>query len=111
MCGLARNQPGGPSAAWPDLRARIAQHAISLRAPAATGPGLCGVCWTPVGPGYTRCFQCELHAESVPGGPADVVVPIAYSIKGSSLARDLWLYKPARAGTPPARSPLRPLLL
>lgn len=111
MCGLARNQPGGPSAVWPDLRARIAQHAISLRAPAAPGPGLCGVCWAPVGPGYTRCFQCELHAESVPGGLADVVVPIAYSIKGSSFARDLWLYKSARDVAPAARSALRALLL
>src|ERR1700730_6867260 len=111
MCGLARSQPGGPSAVWQDLRARTAQHAISLRAPAAPGPGLCGVCWAPVGPGYTRCFQCELHAESVPGGLAAVVVPIAYSVNGIGLARDLWLYKSARDVAPAARSALRALLL
>jgi hypothetical protein len=38
-------------------------------------------------------------------------VPIAYSVKGSSLARDLWLYKSARDGAPAARSALRALLL
>jgi hypothetical protein len=38
-------------------------------------------------------------------------VPIAYSVKGSSLARDLWLYKSARDGAPAARSMLRELLL
>lgn len=69
------------------------------------------MCWAPVRPGYARCFQCELHAQSVPGGPADAVVPIAYSVKGSSLARDLWLYKSTRDGSCAARSALRSLLL
>jgi hypothetical protein len=111
MGGVARNRLSGPSAAWAGLRSRVSLQAAGLRAPAAAGSGVCEVCWAPVHPGYARCFQCDLHAESVPGGSADVVVPIAYSVKGSDLARDLWLYKSARAGAPAARSALRALLL
>ena len=111
MCGGRRSGSGELTAAWQDLRSRAAQLAIGLRAPAAGDPGLCAVCWAPVRPGYARCFQCQLHAESLPGGPADVVVPVAYAVKGSSLARDLWLYKSARDRAPAAQAALRALLL
>jgi hypothetical protein len=111
MSGLARKQSWEPSVAWEHLRDRVTPHAACLRAPAGARRGLCEVCWAPVGPGFGRCFQCELHAESVPGGLADVVVPIAYSVKGSSLARDLWLYKSGQDGALAARSALRALLL
>jgi hypothetical protein len=111
MCGLARTHWDEPSTVWQDLRAQVGQGAVGLRAPAAPRRGLCAVCWAPVGRGCVRCFQCTLHAESAPGGPADVVVPVAYSVKGSSHARNLWRYKSARADAPAARSALRTLLL
>src|SRR5262249_21364588 len=37
--------------------------------------------------------QCELHAECAQGSVADVVVPVAYAIKGGPLAKLLWQYK------------------
>jgi hypothetical protein len=111
MYGGRRGGPGERPAAWPDLRSAAGRLATGLRAPAAGGPGLCAVCWAPVRPGYARCFQCQLHAESFPGGPADVAVPVAYAVKGSGLARDLWLYKSARDGAAAAQAALRALLL
>ena len=60
-------------------------------------------------PGYARCFQCGLHAESAPGMLADVVAPAAWAPKGSHLARDLWLYKSARPGAGEAGARLRAL--
>jgi len=58
-----------------------------------------------------RCFQCELHAQSAPGLLADAVAPVAYAVKGSPLARDLWLYKAGRPGSGAAGSRLLLLLL
>ena len=73
--------------------------------------GLCQVCKGPARPGYARCFQCELHAQSAPGLLADTVAPVAYAAKGSGLARDLWLYKAARPASGSAGARLLPLLL
>ena len=79
--------------------------------PDCAAPGLCRACRGPARPGYARCFQCELHAQSAPGLLADAVAPAAYAAKGSQLARDLWLYKTARPGSAAAGSRvLLPLL-
>jgi hypothetical protein len=64
-----------------------------------------------VRPGYVRCFQCELHAQSAPGLLAATVAPVAYAVKGSPLARDLWLYKAGRPESGAAGSRLLLLLL
>jgi hypothetical protein len=69
--------------------------------PGPLAPGLCQVCKGSARRGCARCYQCELHAQSAPGLLADAVAPVAYAVKGSPLARDLWLYK---AGRPPGRA-------
>jgi len=93
--------------AWDGLRAigpaeRPAPHRV---------PGRCRVCTGPARPGYARCFQCELHAQCAPGLLADTVAPVAYAVKGSGLARDLWLYKAGRPVSGAAASRLLLLLL
>ncbi len=72
---------------------------------------MCQACQGPARPGYARCFQCELHAQSAPGLLADAVAPVAYAVKGSPLARDLWLYKAGRPESGAAGSHLLLLLL
>jgi hypothetical protein len=74
-------------------------------------PGRCRVCTGPAHPGYTRCFQCELHAQCAPGLLADTVAPVAYAAKGSGLARDLWIYKAGRPASGAAASRLLLMLL
>lgn len=76
-----------------------------------TPAGLCAACRGPVRHGFTRCFHCDLHAESAPGLLADAVAPIAYAPKGGPLARDLWLYKSGRPGAAQAGAGLLALLL
>jgi endonuclease-3 len=98
--------PGSES--WASLRAQLGPQAAGLAAPGPPGPGQCRTCRGPAQPGYTRCFQCRLHAESAPGSLADVVVPVGYAPKGSHLARQLWQYK---AGQAAAQRELRALLL
>jgi hypothetical protein len=97
-----------PPVAWDRLRAMC--PADSLTQP-ATAPGVCRACQGPAGPGYARCFQCELHAQSAPGLLADAVAPVAYAAKGSRLARDLWLYKAGRPASGAAGTRLLLLLL
>jgi len=99
--------PRSPAAAWDGLRARC-REGLSLPGPA---PGRCRACQGPARPGYARCYQCELHAQSAPGLLADAVAPVAYAVKGSRLARDLWLYKSGRPGSGPAGARLLLLLL
>jgi endonuclease III len=118
--------PGSES--WASLRAQVRRQAAGLAAPGPPGPGQCRTCRGPAHPGYTRCFQCRLHAESAPGSLADVVVPVGYAPKGSRLARQLWQYKtgqnragqntggrdktgPDKTGAAAARRELRALLL
>ena len=95
------------AAAWDGLRARC-REGLPVPSP---GPGRCRACQGPARPGYVRCFQCELHAQSAPGLLADAVAPVAYAVKGSPLARDLWLYKAGRPGSGVAGSRLLLLLL
>jgi hypothetical protein len=86
-------------------------RAAGLAVPRRPAPGLCQACKGPARPGYARCFQCELHAQSAPGLLADAVAPVAYAVKGSPLARDLWLYKAGRPESAAAGSRLLLLLL
>jgi len=97
-----------PAMAWDRLRAMCQ---ADLLTPRSTPPGLCRACMGPAGPGYARCFQCELHAQSAPGLLADAVAPVAYAAKGSPLARDLWLYKAGRPVSGDAGARLLLLLL
>jgi endonuclease III len=108
--------PGSES--WASLRAQVSRRAAGLAAPGPPGPEQCRTCRGPAQPGYTRCFQCRLHAESAPGSLADVVVPVGYAPKGSRLARQLWQYKagpypagPDETGRAAAQRDLRALLL
>jgi hypothetical protein len=76
----------------------------------------CVVCRGPVRPGFARCYQCGRHAllGRDPAGRdllADAVVPIAYAVKGTALATDLWRYKAPRAASAAARTSLLVLLL
>jgi hypothetical protein len=93
---------------WDGLRAA---SAAGPPVPGSAAPGRCQACQGPARPGYARCFQCELHAQSAPGLLADAVAPVAYAAKGSQLARDLWLYKAGRPGSAAAGSRLLLLLL
>src|SRR5215471_20544487 len=97
-----------PAMAWDRLRAMCQ---ADLLTPSSAAPGRCRACQGPAGPGYARCFQCELHAQSAPGLLADAVAPVAYAAKGSPLARDLWLYKAGRPESGAAGSRLLLLLL
>jgi hypothetical protein len=111
-----RAGPLPPAAAWASLRAGIPragmQRAAGAGAPLTGGSGRCQACQGPSRHGYTRCFQCELHAQSAPGLLADTVVAVTYAAKGSHLARDLWLYKAAgRPGSEAAGTRLLSLLL
>lgn len=110
---LARMLPAARSteAAWGMLRSLSAGHARLLSAPRPGCPGLCIVCRGPARAGCSRCYQCELHAESAPGGLADLVVPVAYAPKGGPHASNLWLYKSGRQGADAASAALRLLLL
>jgi hypothetical protein len=71
----------------------------------------CRVCRGPVAAGFSRCYQCELHWRVAGGSLADAVMPIAYAVKGSQLAADLWRYKNGdRAASEKLRATLRDFL-
>ncbi len=100
---------------WRELRDEAAALVPLLSAPRPGVPGLCAVCHGPAGRRTARCYQCDLHSQCAPGLLADVVLPVAFAVKGGPHARDLWQYKSARprdaqASTAAARR-LRALLL
>jgi hypothetical protein len=97
--------------AWSRLRSQGAGRTERLSAPRPGGARQCAVCSGPARPGSARCYQCNLHAELAPGVLADLVVPIAYAVKGGAHARNLWLYKSGRPGAGLAAARLRALLL
>ena len=97
--------PGSES--WASLRAQVMSQAAGLATPGPPGSGQCRTCRGPALGGYTRCFQCGLHAESVPGSLADIVVPIGYAPKGGRLARQLWEYKSAEQAQAQAKARAR----
>jgi hypothetical protein len=103
---VADSRPG-----WELLARTVREQAPHLTGPRPGGRGLCVTCKGPVSPGTVRCYQCGLHAETLPGLLADVVVPISHAAKGGQHARNLWLYKSARPGAAQARAALRALLV
>ncbi len=103
--------PGRAAPAWDRFRAGVDRRAAGLGVPPPGPGGECHTCRGPARPGYTRCFQCELHAQSAPGLLADAVVPVAYAAKGGELARDLWRYKSGGPGSTTAGTRLLSLLL
>ncbi len=107
--GLFRQETG-----WPQLRSVAAAQQPLLSAPRPGCTRLCAVCRGPTGPGSARCFPCDLHLQCAPGGLADLVVPVAFAIKGGPHARRLWQYKSPRLTLAAAAGPamlLRALLL
>jgi hypothetical protein len=96
---------------WDVLRARARAATVGLPAVPGPGPGVCACCRGRARPGFARCFQCRLHAESAPGLLADVVAPVAFAPKGSRLATDLWVYKSGRPGAREAGGALLAMLL
>jgi hypothetical protein len=98
-------------AGWELLARAVREQAPHLTGPPPGSRGLCVTCKGPISPGTVRCYQCGLHAETLPGLLADVVVPISHAAKGGQHARNLWLYKSARPGAAQARAALRALLV
>jgi hypothetical protein len=84
----------GPPSGWQYLT-DLVRAAPVLRVPRPGPPGCCTVCHGPVGRKSSYCAQCRLHAECAQGGLSDVVVPIAYAVKGDRHAMRLWQYKSA----------------
>jgi hypothetical protein len=82
---------------WQRLRSLVALQQPHLTAPGPAQPGLCQVCRGPSGR-LARCYQCDLHAQCADGGLADLVVPVAFAVKGGAHARRLWQYKSSRVG-------------
>jgi hypothetical protein len=93
---------GSSAAGWAPLRAQVAALAPRLSAPPPDAEGgmsrLCATCRGPVPPGRSRCYQCALQVECLSGLLPDVVVPIAYAVKGGEHARNLWQYKSGDPG-------------
>jgi hypothetical protein len=107
--GLFRRETG-----WSQLRSVAAAQQSLLSAPQAGCALLCTVCRGPAGKGSARCFPCDLHLQCAPGALADLVVPVAFAIKGGPHARRLWQYKSPRLTATAAAGPgllLRSLLL
>jgi hypothetical protein len=65
----------------------------AMRTKWAARPVACRVCHGPVAAGFSLCYQCEQHQSAAGGLLADAVMPIAYAVKGSKFAADLWRYK------------------
>jgi hypothetical protein len=70
----------------------------------------CRTCRGPVQAGFARCYQCDLAHGRFGGLLADVVVPVAYAVKGGQLAADLWRYKSGLPGAAEAGARLTVML-
>ncbi|MHB1432371.1 MAG: hypothetical protein ACYCVZ_09695, partial [Streptosporangiaceae bacterium] len=81
---------------WRQLRDLVAVQAPELSGPRPDLPELCAVCRGPAPPGSRRCYPCDLHHQVAEGTLADLVVPIAFAVKGGPHASRLWQYKSAR---------------
>ena len=71
-----------------------------LRNPFPPGEGICRVCRGATGPGYDVCYQCNRHIWASDGQLSDIVVPIAYSLKGTQHAHNLIVYKSSTPSAP-----------
>ena len=60
--------------------------------------GVCEVCKSSVLPGFTFCYQCYGHRRNL-SHTADVVAPIALSVKGAQWAHVLSSYKNSRSAS------------
>jgi phosphoribosylpyrophosphate synthetase len=56
------------------------------------GAGVCEVCHSTAGAGFSCCYQCN-QALTRLNATANVVAPIALAVKGEQLAHELWAYK------------------
>ncbi len=72
-----------------ELTASYENFLVPVLAPRA---GVCAVCKTSVLPGYDTCYQCKEHRRAL-SGTADVVAPVALSVKGGQWAHELSSYK------------------
>ncbi len=72
-----------------ELTASYGNFLVPVLAPRS---GVCTVCKTSVLPGYHTCYQCWDHTRNL-SGTADVVAPIALSVKGGQWAHELSSYK------------------
>jgi hypothetical protein len=73
-----------------DLSEPYRNHLVSVLPP---GRGVCAICWTAVDPGYRLCCPCRIAQDAYGRRFADVVVPIALSVKRGQFAHELWHYK------------------
>jgi hypothetical protein len=101
---------------WVRLRSQVGSQARLLSAPqpaSTADTGAAGECATCRGPSRhgSRCYQCGLHQEYLPGLLPDVVAPVAYAAKGDQHATNLWLYKSGRPEAAAAQAALTALLL
>jgi hypothetical protein len=95
--GSRRRLPAPPArVTWPELRELVGRQSPLLSAPRPGLAGLCAVCRGPAARRGARCYQCELHRQCAHDGLADLVLPVAFAIKGGLLARRLWQYKSIR---------------
>jgi predicted amidophosphoribosyltransferase len=73
-----------------ELSEPYSNHLIPVLPP---GPGVCAVCWSAAGEGFSTCYQCGTALGDFDGRLADVVVPVALAVKREQLAHELWHYK------------------
>jgi predicted amidophosphoribosyltransferase len=71
-----------------------------LRNPLPPGDGICAVCRSTAGDGFTLCYQCSQHHSAAGEQLADIVAPISYSIKGGQHAWHLIVYKADQPSAP-----------
>ena len=70
-----------------------------LRNPLPPGEGICRTCRSNAGPGFQYCYPCSRHRSAANGRLADLVVPVAYSVKGTQHAHNLIVYKAVQPST------------
>lgn len=78
------------------LLAAVEPQRIYLRNPLPPGDGICEVCRSVTTAGYPLCYPCSQHRAASGGRLADVVAPVAYSIRGEQHAHNLIVYKADR---------------
>lgn len=96
---------------WPRLCRVADRYAAELTPPQPAGAGCCAMCRGPALLGHRWCYQCGRHRDEAPGILANVVVPIAYAVKGGRHATSLWRYKSGGPAAAAARASLRALAL
>lgn len=93
------------------LPGRMSIQVNYLHAGPQSGPEVCGVCFGPVDPRFSCCYQCRKAKSRAGEDLADLVVPITYRGKDGQHARDLWMYKQDFQGAEAAKKNLASLFL